>query len=115
MTGAYPAMASFDFLHFTNPVSWETKNLDYIKSKFYAAYERGNVLTFCWHYYNPVTGNNFYDTTQVVKHILPGGSRHETFKSDLKGLVGKEPLYSRRVQRTLPFYCHLFKGFSAST
>lgn len=84
VTGAYPAMASFDFLHFTNPVSWETKNLDYIKSKFYAAYERGNVLTFCWHYYNPVTGNNFYDTTQVVKHILPGGSRHETFKSDLK-------------------------------
>ena len=125
-------MASFDFLHFTNPVSWETKNLDYIKSKFYAAYERGNVLTFCWHYYNPVTGNNFYDTTQVVKHILPGGSRHETFKSDLKiiadfahnaknhvgelmVLVGKEPLYSRRVQRTLSFYCHLFKGFSAST
>lgn len=46
VTGAYPAMASFDFLHFTNPVSWETKNLDYIKSKFYAAYERGNVLTF---------------------------------------------------------------------
>ena len=84
VTGAYPAMASFDFLHFTNPVSWETKNLDYIKRKFYAAYERGNVLTFCWHYYNPVTGNNFYDTTQVVKHILPGGSRHETFKSDLK-------------------------------
>ncbi len=84
VTGAYPAMASFDFLHFTNPVSWETKNLDYIRSKFYAAYERGNVLTFCWHYYNPVTGNNFYDTTQVVKHILPGGSHHEVFKGDLK-------------------------------
>ena len=84
VTGAYPGMASFDFLHFTNPTSWETKDLGYIKEKFYAAYERGNILTFCWHYYNPVTGNNFYDTTRVVEHILPGGSHHETFKSDLR-------------------------------
>lgn len=84
ITGTYPAMASFDFLHFTNPVSWETKNLSYLKKKFYSAYERGNALTFCWHYYNPVTGNNFYDTTQVVKHILPYGTHHEAFKSDLK-------------------------------
>ena len=29
-------------------------------------------------------GGNFYDTTQVVRHILPGGSYHATFKADLK-------------------------------
>ena len=84
VTGAYPALASFDFLHFTNPRSWETKELNYIQEKFHVAYNRGNVITFCWHYYNPVTGGNFYDTTQVVRHILPGGSYHATFKADLK-------------------------------
>lgn len=31
VTGAYPALASFDFLHFTNPRSWETKELNYIQ------------------------------------------------------------------------------------
>ena len=31
-----------------------------------------------------MTGGNFYDTTQVVRHILPGGSYHATFKADLK-------------------------------
>lgn len=84
ITGVYPAMGSFDFLHHTNPHSWETKDLKYIKDKFNAAYERGNVLTFCWHYYNPITKENFYDTTRVVEHILPGGSHHEVFKKDLK-------------------------------
>ena len=62
VTGTYPALASFDFLHFTNPRSWETKDPDYIRQKFHAAYNRGNVITFCWHYYNPVTGGNFYVT-----------------------------------------------------
>lgn len=84
VTGTYPALASFDFLHFTNPHSWETKDPDYIRQKFHAAYNRGNVITFCWHYYNPVTGGNFYDTTRVVRHILPGGSHHAIFKADLK-------------------------------
>lgn len=42
------------------------------------------MITFCWHYYNPVTGGNFYDTTRVVRHILPGGSHHAIFKADLK-------------------------------
>lgn len=85
VTGAYPAMGSFDFLHFTNPPNWETKDLKYIKDRFDAEFERGNILTFCWHYYNPLTGENFYDTTrQVVKQILPGGSHHEIFKKDLK-------------------------------
>lgn len=84
IVGVFPAMASYDFLHHTNPSSWETKDLDYIKKKFDAAYQRGNVLTFCWHYYNPVTLENFYDTTQVVKHILPEGSHHDIFKKDLK-------------------------------
>lgn len=83
ITGAYPSVASFDFLHLTNPVTWETKNWDLVKKMVYKAYNRGNVITFCWHYYNPITGNNFYDTTNVVSKILPGGSHYQKFKESL--------------------------------
>lgn len=88
VTGAYPALASFDFLHFTNPRSWETKDTGYVRQKFRAAYDRGNVITFCWHYYNPVTGGNFYDTVRTVRRILPGGSHHAVFRADLEIIAG---------------------------
>ena len=32
VTGAYPAMASFDFLHFTNPVSWADLVMKHLKA-----------------------------------------------------------------------------------
>jgi mannan endo-1,4-beta-mannosidase len=84
VTGSHPAMYSFDFLHFTNDWRMEHKDTAYQKRLMIQAYNRGNVISFCWHYYNPVTDKSFYDTTIVVKHILPGGSHHNIFKKDLQ-------------------------------
>jgi mannan endo-1,4-beta-mannosidase len=84
VTGSYPALYSFDFLHFTNGPTFETKHTDYLAQLMHEAYNRGGVISFCWHYRNPVTGGSFYDTSVVVKHILPGGSHNAKFKSDLK-------------------------------
>lgn len=36
-----------------------------------------------WHMANPVTGRNFYDTTRVVEHIIPGGSHHDAYRAKL--------------------------------
>lgn len=83
VTGSYPALYSFDFLHFTNGKTWETKQISYIKQLMNEAYSRGGVISFCWHYHNPVTGGSFYDTTAVVKHILPGGFKNDAFKTHL--------------------------------
>ncbi len=47
------------------------------------AYQRGGLKTFCWHMDNFVTGHNFYDTTAVVKAILPGGPQHEAYRRAL--------------------------------
>ena len=47
------------------------------------AYNRGGLNTFCWHTDNYVTGRNFYDTTAVVKTILPGGAQHAAYLRDL--------------------------------
>jgi mannan endo-1,4-beta-mannosidase len=84
VTGSYPAVYSFDFLHFTNGKTFETKPTGYLIQLMQEAYSRGGVISFCWHYHNPVTGGSFYDTTIVVKHILPGGDYNEKFKSHLK-------------------------------
>jgi mannan endo-1,4-beta-mannosidase len=88
VTGSYPALYSFDFLHFTNGGTFETKSKDYLTQLMNETYERGGVISFCWHYQNPVTGGSFYDTSIVVKHILPGGAYNEKFKNDLK-IIGK--------------------------
>jgi mannan endo-1,4-beta-mannosidase len=85
---SYPALCSFDFLHYTNPSTMEKKDTNYLNQLIKDIYNRGGVVSFCWHYYNPVTGGLFYDTTVVVKHILPGGLYHEKFKTDLKIIAG---------------------------
>ena len=84
ITGDYPGVNCMDFLHFTNPPSWEHKDTAYLSNIVRETYNRGGIITFCWHYYNPVTNNNFYDTIEIVKDILPGGNYNRIFNRDLK-------------------------------
>lgn len=45
-------------------------------------YKRGGLITLSWHFDNPKTGGNAWDTTQgTVASILPGGENHELFKT----------------------------------
>jgi mannan endo-1,4-beta-mannosidase len=45
-------------------------------------YKRGGVITLSWHFDNPLTGGNAWDTTHgTVASVLPGGANHELFKS----------------------------------
>jgi mannan endo-1,4-beta-mannosidase len=55
------------------------KNMrQYIKD----GYKRGGVITLSWHFDNPSTGGNAWDTTHgTVASVLPGGANHELFKS----------------------------------
>lgn len=47
-------------------------------------HEMGGVNTFSWHPYAPVTHESAWNKeVVVVKHILPGGDRHEAFKQQL--------------------------------
>jgi mannan endo-1,4-beta-mannosidase len=84
LTGSYPAFNSFDFLHFTNGDYMEHKDPAYIKKLMMQTYSRSGVISFCWHYLNPITKKNFYDTSIVVRYILPGGPYHEVFKESLR-------------------------------
>lgn len=62
------------------------KNMrQYIKD----AYKRGGVITISWHFDNPSTGGNAWDTAHgTVASILPGGASHELFKTWLDKAAG---------------------------
>jgi mannan endo-1,4-beta-mannosidase len=85
VTGSHPGVYGWDFAGVTTS---NGQFRDYEIHKLVTeAYDRGGVNTFSWHYANPVTGESFYDTTKAVKHILPGGMKHNKYKSDLKRIA----------------------------
>ncbi|MFZ1290069.1 MAG: glycosyl hydrolase [Melioribacteraceae bacterium] len=94
VTGSYPGVIGWDFadLNF-NP----EEQPNWLENNVIRAYDNGLINIFAWHLDNLVTGKNFYDTTIVVKHILPGGSHHEIYKRELdriayfsKHIIGKD-------------------------
>ncbi|MBK8946751.1 MAG: beta-mannosidase [Ignavibacteriae bacterium] len=94
VTGNYPGLIGWDFADLNYQ---KNENPDWLKNHVIASHDNGLINIFAWHLNNLVTGGSFYDTTIVVKHILPGGSHHENYKSELdrisyflKHLIGKD-------------------------
>ncbi|CAL1517170.1 Mannan endo-1,4-beta-mannosidase [Chitinophaga sp. MM2321] len=100
VTGAYPAVYGSDFLFIASfqRNSWFDNQAQITKAQAIAAYKRGGINTFCWHYWNPVSsvvatdwnegvnGDFYWDNSPVpaVQQILPGGTHHAVFKASLK-------------------------------
>lgn len=80
-TGAFPAVYGWDFLEPEKTATGRGPNS--MHDHVMAAHARGGVNTVCWHAFNYVTGENFYDTTAAVPAILPGGEKHDAFLQDL--------------------------------
>jgi mannan endo-1,4-beta-mannosidase len=89
---------------------------DSIRSYIRAIYDRGGVNTISWHLNNPGSGGSAWDTSHVVKDILPGGTKHAlyvtwldkvaVFLNSLKGSDGKSvPVIFR------PFHEHTGSWF----
>ncbi|MBX3007212.1 MAG: beta-mannosidase [Melioribacteraceae bacterium] len=72
VVGTHPGLYGWDFM-FIQPDRIVDKDEANIRKLSIEAHERGGVNTFCWHLNNPATDNSFYDTTIVVRKILPGG------------------------------------------
>jgi mannan endo-1,4-beta-mannosidase len=83
--GDYPAVYGWDLGGIERNTG--DKNIDgvpfknmrqYIKD----GYKRAGLITLSWHFDNPYTGGNAWDTTHgTVASVLPGGANHELFKS----------------------------------
>ncbi|WP_347160072.1 glycoside hydrolase family 26 protein [Pontibacter chitinilyticus] len=92
VTGRYPEVYGWDFIDIASfkPADVVEKAERTTRENAIAAYERGGINTFSWHYSNPVTEGSFYwekSPTQAVSAILPGGSAHEKYKNSLKEIA----------------------------
>ena len=83
--GDYPALYGWDLGGRERNAS--DKNLDGVPFKkmrqfIKDGYKRGGVITLSWHFDNPLTAGNAWDTTHgTVASVLPGGANHELFKT----------------------------------
>ncbi len=90
VTGDYPAVYGWDLagLERKAPKNIDGVPFDKMKNYIIEAKKRGGIITISWHFDNPLTGKNAWDTTQkTLASVLPGGSQHEKFKSWLDEAV----------------------------
>ncbi|SFH11839.1 glycoside hydrolase family 26 protein [Pedobacter insulae] len=80
----YPAVYGWDLGHIEKRASQNLDGIPFDKMRQFIreGYSRGGVITLSWHLDNPLTGGSTWDTTQrTVAAILPGGVKHELFKT----------------------------------
>lgn len=86
VSGSFPAVYGWDVNYVANPQfddsTREARRAIQLK-RDQGTFERGGILTYEWHMYNPGTGKSFYDTTAVVHRIIPGGDLHPILKQNL--------------------------------
>ena len=105
MTGE--AIYSTDFMFITDYLldqgSYYVNQQTNIRNKIKAQYRKGEVITMCWHYRDPIVGEQYSSTTgnfywtnsgtgladqnpaqqKVVPRLIPGGSQHDRLKASL--------------------------------
>ena len=100
--GDYPAVYGWELgrLEIDQPTNLDAVPFEKMKTFIREAYNRGAVITISWHLNNPLTGKSAWDPAlRTVESILPGGEKHELYKSwldkvlvflnDLKGRNGE--------------------------
>jgi len=84
VTGDYPAVYGWDLGRIENNADKDLDGVPFSKQRQYIkdVYSRGGVNTFSWHINNPLSGGDAWDNTPgTVAAVLPGGAKHELFKS----------------------------------
>lgn len=80
----YPAVYGWDMARIELDSARNIDGVPFEKMRQYIkeGYQRGGVITLSWHFNNPLNGGSSWDTTQnAVASILPGGAKHELYKS----------------------------------
>ena len=90
VTGDYPAVYGWELGHLELD---SIRNLDgvpfdKIRAFIRTGYDRGGVITISWHFTNALTGKSAWDAVPgTVASILPGGAKHDLYKSWLDKLA----------------------------
>jgi mannan endo-1,4-beta-mannosidase len=85
VTGSYPAIYGFDFggIGSFRPDSMLEKERQVSHDRVIEAFQRHGIVTFSWHFGNPVSKGSFYwknSPVNAVSQILPGGNYNAVFK-----------------------------------
>lgn len=102
VTGDYPAVYGWELGHLEidRVTNLDSVPFDKMKQFIRKGYQRGGVITISWHLNNPLTGKTAWEPEKgTVTAILPGGEKHDLYKSwldklsafmnDLKGSKGE--------------------------
>ena len=84
VAGDYPAVYGWDLAGLEKKSDKNIDGVPFDKMRQYIidGHSRGGVITLSWHFDNPLTGKNAWDTTpKSLASVLPGGKNHEKFKS----------------------------------
>src|SRR6185436_6585270 len=84
VTGDYPAVYGWELgrIEIDQAMNLDSVPFDRMKQFIRDGYERGGVITISWHLNNPLTGKSAWDPAPgTVTSILPGGQKHELYKS----------------------------------
>jgi hypothetical protein len=84
VTGYYPGLYGWELgrIETDQPVNIDSVPFDRMKKFILEAYRRGGVITISWHLNNPLTGLSAWNPSPgTVASILPGGAKHELYKS----------------------------------
>ena len=90
LTGEFPALFGWDLSGIEKDKAENIDGVPFSNMKNYIrqAYDMGAVNTISWHLDNPSNGKTSWDTTSnTVPNILPGGTKHELYKSWLDKLA----------------------------
>ena len=83
VAGDYPALYGWELGNIEHELPYNLDSVPFDKMKVFIqqGYERGGVITIGWHGDNPVNEGSAWDTTHAVQSVLPGGSKHELYKT----------------------------------
>lgn len=82
--GAYPAVFGWDVSKLgQRPFNIDTVDFEQMRRWIKFAYQQGGINTISWHMDNPVTGGDSWDNTPAVAAILPGGAKHDAYRTKL--------------------------------
>ena len=92
VTGSHPAVIGVDFSGLSGrPDSMIEKEKRSLRQNIAATYDRGGITTVAWHFSNPLSGGGFNwkegVSVPAIKHIIPGGSAHEKYKTILRTIA----------------------------
>ena len=83
VSGKFPAVFGWDLGEIGSEKNIDGVSFERMADWMIRVFEKGGINTISWHMDNPVTGGSSWDTTRAVHAIIPGGERHEFYKSQL--------------------------------